>query len=265
MIKKVPASKLYVSEPPPFLFGNGENEPNNSAWTCKNWLQSRFHFSFAEYSNPGNSSFGALRVMNDDLVQPNRGFGTHGHANMEICTYIIDGQLTHQDSMGTSETLGRGSVQFMTAGVGVRHSEFNHSRTEPLRFIQMWLLPNQRELPVNYGSVCTELADRLDRWCHLVSDVGGRGRIHINQAADIRVAELSKGKSLEYRLPSGRQAYFLCMEGRVSLRYGDTLVTLERHDAAEIYGGCDFTTAAPSEAAHCLVVETTGATGRRDL
>lgn len=94
-------------------FGNKANEPSNPQWTNANWLKSRFHFSFAEYNNPRNQNFGVLRVMNDDLVQPNRGFGAHPHRDMEICTYVVDGKLTHQDSMGTKETLQRGAIQFM--------------------------------------------------------------------------------------------------------------------------------------------------------
>lgn len=113
MLKKIPNARLAVSEPNPSWFGNPGNELKNPLWTNGNWLKSRFHFSFAEYSNPRNAEFGVLRVMNDDLVQPNRGFGTHPHRNVEICTYIVDGSLTHQDSMGTEETLNRGAIQFM--------------------------------------------------------------------------------------------------------------------------------------------------------
>lgn len=107
----------------------------------KNWLKSRFHFNFAEYHS-GPSQFGHLRVMNDDLVQPRRGFGMHPHRDMEIMTFIIHGKLTHKDSMGTEETLGRGGVQFMTAGRGIRHSEHN-LHDEPLRFVQCWVMPRR--------------------------------------------------------------------------------------------------------------------------
>ncbi len=92
---------------------------NDAKWTNSNWLKSRFHFSFAEYSSRHNQDFGVLRVMNDDLVQPNRGFGTHPHSDMEIITYIVEGELTHKDSMGTEETLGRGAIQFMTVSVSI--------------------------------------------------------------------------------------------------------------------------------------------------
>ena len=132
-------SDLYASEPPPSMFGNLGNE-KGAGWSNENWLKSRFHFSFAEYRNPKNTSFGALRVMNDDLVQPHRGFGMHGHRDVEIVTYIVEGILTHQDSMGTHESLGRGSVQFMTAGTGIQHSEHNRQDT-PLRFVQIWITP----------------------------------------------------------------------------------------------------------------------------
>ena len=108
--RHIPAERLHVSEPPPHLFGNPPNPGGEKrGWSNANWLKSRFHFSFAEYSNHKNASFGVLRVMNDDLVMPKRGFGEHGHANMEIVTYIVEGRLTHQDSTGTSETLGRGA------------------------------------------------------------------------------------------------------------------------------------------------------------
>ena len=113
--------------------------------------QSRFHVSFAEYRSAERSQYGVLRVLNDDLVQPARGFGTHPHSNMEICTYIVEGSLTHADSMGTRETLGRGAVQFMTAGTGVRHSEHNLDAAAPLRFIQVRRRPPLNPPPRGWG------------------------------------------------------------------------------------------------------------------
>merc|ERR1712159_863460 len=103
--------------------------------------------------DPSRSNFGVLRVMNDDLVQPARGFGTHPHRDMEIVTFVVRGSLSHQDSMGTQETLGRGSIQFMTAGRGVQHSEHNLHKSQDLRFIQMWLVPRSRGLQPSYGSL----------------------------------------------------------------------------------------------------------------
>ncbi len=185
------------------MFGNKPNERSNPNWTNVNWLKSRFHFSFAEYSNHRNTGFGVLRVMNDDLVQPSRGllvsltkfvgpflyiwctssgFGTHPHRDAEICTYVVDGFLTHKDSMGTEESIGRGAIQFMvcfvfssssfvfiwllpqTAGSGITHSEHNLHTTDPLRFIQIWMNPRSRGLKPNYGSFNSPCADRHNQW-----------------------------------------------------------------------------------------------------
>ena len=123
LFRKIHNSKLGVSEPNPQWFGNSPNELHNQYWNNKNWLKSRFHFSFAEYSNSKNQGFGILRVMNDDLVQPNRGFGPHPHRDVEICTYIVNGSLSHKDSMGTEETIGRGSIQFMVS-ISISSSSF---------------------------------------------------------------------------------------------------------------------------------------------
>ena len=157
-------NKLGKSEPPPEWFGNNDNPTSNKYWTNKNWLKSRFHFSFAEYNNHLNQNFGVLRVMNDDLVQPSRGFGSHPHRNAEICTYVVEGELTHKDSMGTKETITRGAIQFMTAGSGIVHSEHNLHEEKPLRFIQMWITPKRDNLKPNYGSFSGDLTHRLNKW-----------------------------------------------------------------------------------------------------
>lgn len=235
-IKVVPNQKLFVSEPDPRWFGNGANEASDPTWTNKNWLKSRFHYSFAEYRNPANSNFGVLRVMNDDLVQPHRGFGAHPHGDMEIITYIVEGELTHQDSMGTKETLGRGSIQFMTAGKGIKHSEFNHG-DKPLRFIQTWIVPSQRGLKPNYGSSCpVDPVNGKNQFHHLVSDTSNievSTPVKISQDADAHAAELDLGQKIVHDLSEGRQAYLLCLEGEVTVNGKK----LGRHDACEIVGG----------------------------
>jgi redox-sensitive bicupin YhaK (pirin superfamily) len=175
----------------------------------------------------GRPNFGVLRVCNDDLVQPARGFGTHPHANAEIATYIISGALTHADSMGTSDTLERGGVQFMTAGRGVRHSERNASASAPLRFIQLWFTPRATGLPPNYGSFAGDAAARRDAWAHLVGDVADAKRqppVKFNADANIYVTELSPGAVLTFPLAAGRQAYLLACEGdaRVGARTAPT-------------------------------------------
>lgn len=235
-VRVIPNSKLYVSEPDPRWFGNKENEENDPSWTNTNWLKSRFHFSFAEYTNNGNNNFGVLRVMNDDLVQPHRGFGTHGHSNAEILTYVVHGKLTHQDSMGTKESLGRGSIQFMTAGTGVRHSEHNLGDT-PLRFIQTWIVPKSGGLEPNYGSMdgSTTTEARRNQAHHLVSSVDDTQvvtPVKINQSVDGYASELELGKSVTINLPAGRQAYLLCIEGGIQVN-GQYL---DKHDACEVKG-----------------------------
>jgi redox-sensitive bicupin YhaK (pirin superfamily) len=233
-VRVIPNDKLYVSEPDPRWFGNGPNPSSDPAWTNKNWLKSRFHFSFAEYSNHRNNGFGVMRVMNDDLVQPHRGFGTHPHRDMEIVTYVIAGELTHQDSMGTKESLGRGSIQFMTAGTGIRHSEFNDG-DKPLRFIQTWIIPRERGLTPNYGSYQGDHELRKNKLHHLVSDVQDNSSstpVEVNQDIDAFASEIDLGKKITYELPAGRQAYLLCIEGSVKVQ-GESL---NKHDACEITG-----------------------------
>lgn len=231
-MNKISVADLFVSEPDPSWFGNGPNEPDHPCWTNKNWLKSRFHFSFAEWHG-GRNRFGCLRVVNDDLVQPSRGFGTHGHQDMEIITYILHGGLTHKDSMGSEETLGRGSVQFMTAGTGVMHSEYNLDPEQDLRFIQSWILPRTQGLTPRYGSFSADSNTRharLNQWLHLVSDLEGTGEIQIHQDFNLFASEIEEGKSLEFELKPSRQAYVLCLEGTLMVNQ----MILEKHEAVEI-------------------------------
>jgi redox-sensitive bicupin YhaK (pirin superfamily) len=183
--------------------------------------------------------------MNDDFVQPDRGFGTHGHANMEIVTYVVNGKLTHEDSMGASESLGRGSVQFMTAGRGVRHSEFNLEKDKSLRFIQTWIVPRRNGLKPNYGSFDpmtksaaeSKVCSSRNQWRHLVSDVQDESTstpVEIEQDANLHVAEMEKGQSLTLNIGKNRMAYVLCVEGAVKIRTGISEISLNRHDGCEI-------------------------------
>eukprot|EP00924_Labyrinthula_sp_SR-Ha-C_P005663 snap_masked-scaffold_14-processed-gene-1.26-mRNA-1 protein AED:0.02 eAED:0.02 QI:0/-1/0/1/-1/1/1/0/269 len=265
-MQKINRDDLFVSQPNPFMFGNPKNKRTKD-WNNDNWLKSRFHFSFAEYRDWNNSNFGVLRVMNDDLVQPSRGFGTHPHQDMEIMTYIVNGDLTHQDSTGNKETLSRGSVQFMTAGTGVYHSEQNENPTSPLRFIQMWVVPRERGLDVNYGSYRGEVEKRSNKIQHLASDINSRAKtpIKVNQDVNLLVAELGEGEEVSFKIGKGRQAYFLMIESdeeNVSVKAdsegtGETKeLFLRSHDAAKIYNGQRVTVKAPQGSrAHFLYVE----------
>ncbi|KAA8491233.1 putative quercetin 2,3-dioxygenase [Porphyridium purpureum] len=263
-VRKVAEDMLYVSEPNPMYFGNPSNEnmSSNPRWTNANWLKSRFHFSFAEYMSRSNSNFGVLRVMNDDLVQPARGFGSHPHRNMEICTFVVDGELTHQDSMGTAETLGPNSIQFMTAGTGVVHAERNMSPEEPLRFIQMWIVPRRSGLEPNYGSMRGDKCNWApNTWQHLVSDVERKDAatpVQINQDANVFVAQVESGCSVPLRIEDDRQAYFLQVRGSVAIQNTASAASavLKQHEAAELEGALDLSVVAQGEdGALCLVVE----------
>ncbi|KAJ3165485.1 hypothetical protein HK101_000218 [Irineochytrium annulatum] len=265
-IKHVSNKLLFVSEPDPRMFGNPRNPTNNPNWTNGNWLKSRFHFAFAEYASYPRAphQFGVLRVLNDDLVQPAVGFGAHPHRDMEIVTYIVDGQLSHKDSRGNEETLGAGAVQFMSAGRGVVHSERNGSDTEPVRFIQMWITTRERGVEPNYGSYEPNKADvKVDGWEHLVTDVkdnkGNKAPVRIRQDANIYVARLSKkGARVTFPVGDDRQVYLVGVKGEVTVAdAAGEGAKLEMHDAAEIKGGgaLEIVVTAESEWAQVLAVE----------
>lgn len=231
-----------------------------------------FHFNFAEYHG-GRSNFGAIRVLNDDLVQPDRGFAEHPHREMEIVTYVVEGFLGHKDSMGTHEVLGRGSVQFMTAGTGVRHSEHNASKSKPVRFIQTWIVPRARGLRPNYGSMvgdATADVARHNQWAHVASDAESqaeRAPVQINQDCNVHVTELDPSTSAPvFVLGEGRQAYVLLVEGEATLQSGTaenpSQVSLCRHDAAEVYGPMTVELAAGSPGALAMLFEMAGIRGR---
>lgn len=142
------------------------------------WLKSKFHFSFAEYYNPLNMNFGNLRVVNDDLVSAGEGFDFHPHRDMEIISYVIDGELTHGDSMGNKNTLSRGHVQYMSAGTGVLHSEHNLG-SETLRFLQIWIYPDKKDYAPNYGDQKFNWDERKNKWLNIVSSKEGNALIKI--------------------------------------------------------------------------------------
>ena len=212
------------------------------------WLKSKFHFSFAEYYNPSNINFGALRVINDDLVEAGTGFDTHPHRDMEIISYVIDGELTHGDSMGNKRTLSRGHVQYMSAGTGVFHSEHNHGE-ETLRFLQIWIFPDKKGYEPNYGEYRFEWNDRKNKWLNIVSSKDGNAPIKLNQDSNIYVLELDKDKEIEFKVGEGRQAYLVQIEGTSDINN----IALNMRDGLEIIEE-DITIKA-LETSHFLVIE----------
>ncbi len=209
MIKHIPFNTLYLAD--------------------HGWLKSRFHFSFAEYRNPENIHYGPLRVMNDDRIKGNTGFGTHPHNDMEIITYVLNGQLTHQDNMGHKESLGRGAVQYMSAGTGVTHSEMNEGENE-VHLIQTWIIPKEKGLTPQYGSKEFTFSERHNKWLHLVGPEWSDSAITIYQDANMFASELDARKVLRFELQSDRQVYVKVMEGE-GLLNGTVLLA---GDAAEV-------------------------------
>lgn len=198
------------------------------------WLKSRFHFCFAEYFNPSNINFGVLRVLNDDLIEPNSGFNTHPHSNMEIISYVVNGEITHKDSMGNEETLRRGEVQYLSAGDGIYHSEHNLHNNEQLRLLQIWILPPKKGLPKLYGSHKFEKNDRKNKLLKIVSSENSDAPIKIHQDVNLFVSELEKDKRLQFNIDSNRQIYFVQIEGsskinETILEFGDALKITEEN------------------------------------
>lgn len=194
------------------------------------WLESRFHFSFAEYRNPNNINFGVLRVLNDDIVHANSGFDTHPHANMEIISYVIDGEITHKDSMGNAETLKRGEVQYLSAGDGIYHSEHNWNKTKDLRLLQIWIVPPKSGLPRLYGSKQFDEIERKDKLLNIVSSQDGNADIKIYQDINMYVSELEANKTIDFDIKKDRQVYFVQIEGTASING----ISLNNGDAMEI-------------------------------
>ncbi|MBI5091920.1 MAG: pirin family protein [Candidatus Hydrogenedentes bacterium] len=196
------------------------------------WLDTFHTFSFADYYDPDFMGFRALRVINEDRVAPGRGFGTHGHANMEIITYIVEGALEHKDSTGSGSVIRPGDVQHMSAGSGIRHSEFNASKTDPVHLYQIWILPNVEGIDPGYEDHTFDRAATRNRLEPLVTPNGRDGSLSMSQDASLYAALLSPGKSLQYDIAAGRHAWLQIVRGAVSIGPH----ALEAGDGAAISG-----------------------------
>ncbi|WP_040213719.1 pirin family protein [Clostridium polynesiense] len=212
------------------------------------WLKSVFHFSFADYYNPENINFGVLRVLNDDLVEEGTGFDMHPHDNMEILSYVVEGELTHGDSMGNKKTITRGDIQYMSAGTGVIHSEFNNGQ-DNLRFLQMWIYPDRKNHIPDYGDHLFKWEDRKNKWLHMVSGKEGTAPININQDANVYVIELDKDKEISFPVDNDRQAYLVQIEGSSKINK----IQLFERDALEIVE--EGINIRASETSHILIIE----------
>jgi quercetin 2,3-dioxygenase len=182
------------------------------------WLDSRHTFSFADYYDPAHMGFRTLRVINEDRVQPGRGFGVHSHENMEIVSYVLEGALQHRDSMGHGEVLRPGEVQRMSAGTGVTHSEFNASQNEIVHFLQIWILPEHRGLAPSYEQKAFPPEARRNELILAASRDGRLGSVSIHQDANLYLARLDAGSRVEFEIPPTRGAWVQVVRGSVALR-----------------------------------------------
>jgi hypothetical protein len=207
------------------------------------WLDTHHTFSFGEYFDPEQEQFHALRVLNEDRVQPGKGFGTHGHRDMEILTWVLSGALEHRDSLGTHGIIRPGEAQVMSAGTGIRHSEFNASGTEPVHFLQIWILPERQGLTPRYDQVAFPEADLRNRWHLIASPDGAGGSVKVFQDVKVFAARLDAGREAQAAIPPGRAGFLQVAAGSISLNGK----AMNAGDGARIEGESAISVAAGSQ------------------
>ncbi len=210
--------------------------------TLIDWLDSHHTFSFGEYHDPAHMGFRALRVVNDDRVAPGRGFPTHGHADMEIISYVLEGALEHKDSIGTGSVIRPGDVQRMSAGTGVRHSEFNASKTAPVHFLQIWIIPDRRGHAPGYEQKAFSEADRRGRLRLVGSSDGREGSVSLHQDVALYAGLFDEGETATLALPAGRHGFVHVATGAATVNgrklvAGDGLAVSEETEL-KIEGHC---------------------------
>eukprot|EP01083_Nonionella_stella_P215363 775164_1 len=246
IFEKIPAKDLHISR-------------------VGGWLESRFHFRFSNWrpEDPKRKGFGKLHVMNDDIVEPENGFGFHPHRDQEIFSYVLSGNLSHEDSEGNKETLSRGDFQYMSAGSGVWHKEMNNNKNKQCRFLQTWIYPNKKNLKVQYGSYKIKQIQRKNKLLHVINGQYDNGKINgnindnvpirLHQDVNVYVSELDNGKSVQYELKKERQAYLVCPEGSVTI---NDVVQLETRAAVRLYGEAMLNIVAVDKmGAHFMMIE----------
>lgn len=208
------------------------------------WLDSYHTFSFGSYYDPEFIQFGTLRVINQDVVAPNSGFGMHGHKDMEIFTYVLSGVLEHKDSMGNKEQIRAGEVQIMSAGTGVMHSEYNPSPTESVELLQIWVLPGQLRIEPRYAQKFFERNEKLNQLRLIISPDESNNSLKIIQKTWVWASLLENGKSLKYQPQEGRKTWFHVGSGSVKvgdllLKKGDSMA-IENEKEVQIIGQSDI-------------------------
>ena len=203
---------------------------NERGYADHGWLKSFHTFSFAEYYDPEHVEFGPLRVINEDRVAPGAGFGTHGHRDMEIISYVLEGELAHRDSLGTGSVIRPGDVQRMSAGRGVRHSEFNNSKTDQVHFLQIWIQPNEIGIEPEYEEKRFSVEEKRGRLRLIASPDGREGSVRLHQNARVYAGLFDGDEATKLELAPGRRAYVHVARGRLEvngteLDAGDALKT----------------------------------------
>jgi len=211
-------------------------------------LDTHHSFSFGDYSDPAHMGYRVLRVINEDRLAPGGGFPTHPHQDMEIVTYVLEGALRHRDSLGTTSVIRPGDVQRMSAGTGVRHSEFNDSATEPVHFLQIWLLPSRRGLAPGYAQQAFPATERDGRWRLLLAPDGAEGALTLNQNVRLFGTLLAPSAAVSHRFAPGRQGWLQVARGEVQARSGDQVVTLGAGDGAALVDAAELVLQATQQA-----------------
>lgn len=225
--------------------------PNSQNFKTKlDWLTSFHHFSFGEHYDPQKIDFGPLRVFNDDTIEAGMGFDFHPHNNMEIVTYVIDGTLEHKDSMGNIGVVEPGEVQRMTAGTGVFHSEYNHSKEKPLKLLQMWIYPNENDLKPSWEQRKFTKEQRRDKLLDIVhpENTQNKDSISIHQDTRFYISNLTNGATLTHRLQN-RQAYLFVIDGQITVNGN----SLEKQDSATIQEEKEISIAATKDSEIILI------------
>lgn len=219
------------------------------------WLRSAHTFSFADYHDPAHMGFRNLRVINEDRVAPGQGFGTHPHRDMEIISYVLEGALEHRDSLGNGSVIRPGEIQRMSAGTGVRHSEFNASPSEPVHFLQIWILPERRGMEPSYEQRMFEPETRSDRLQRVVDQEGRDGAMRIHADMALSSGVLGPGVQVEHAVGPDRHAWVQIVRGDVELSAGESAVALAVGDGAAISQPGPLRITAGSEGAEVLVFD----------
>lgn len=215
------------------------------------WLNTHHSFSFVNYYNPERMNFGALRVLNDDIVAGGKGFRTHPHENMEIVSIPLSGDLKHTDSMGNEQIIKQGDIQIMSAGSGIYHSEFNRNDNEDVKFLQIWLFPNQKDVQPRYDQISLNPEDRVNKWQQILSPSEEDEGVMIHQNSWFYMTKLERGKSLNYELrKSGNGVYIFTLSGKVEIA-GQTLTARDGFGIWDV----DFFDVMSQEETELLIME----------